>query len=298
MEPTPVPAAARITHVTYARRPRAWRYMLGALRSGRRSQPAGPLPDVRASWHGYRPSPGELAAFARLCGLPPAGERMPSLFLHAIAFRLQMVVLTHPSMPVPIWRLLQVRNQLLDLEPVARDAVLDIECRTHAQRVLPKGIEFDVHTTVTVAGRPVAQSVNTFYAKGHFGPAAEAPPPSAPSTPDTHPVASWRMKGGGGVRFGRHTGDYNGKHLWRGYARVMGFRKAFFHPLRVVAHSLGRIGLHDAAQPRRLDIWLKGPVFHDAEVQLRVGEEADATVLSVLTDGDPRPAIVARCSPI
>lgn len=72
----------------------------------------------------------------------------------------------------------------------------------------------------------------------------------------------------------------------------MGFRKAFFHPLRVVAHSLGRLGLHEAPQPRRLDIWLRGPVFRGAEVQLRMGEDAGATVLSIHADADERPAIV------
>lgn len=272
--------------------------MLGALRSGARTRPGAPLPDLRATWRGCRPGAGAAADFARVCGLAaPDGRRLPPLFLHALAFRLQMAVLTHPALPVPIWRMLQVRDQLHDLLPASAGDELELDCRTRAQRLLPKGIEIDLHTTVRRDDVLIAESLNTFYARGSFAAGPDGyddPPPAAPAPAVTQPIAAWQLPAGGGLRFGALTGDYNGVHLSDTYARVMGFRRAFFHPLRMVAQCLAHAGLQDAPLPCSLSVWLKGPVFHGSDLQLQRGVQDGATVLSLLVDEDPRPAVVVQ----
>lgn len=276
-------------------RPLAWRYMLGALHATRGLQPGQSLPEVSASWRGYRIPRRDVEAFVRLCGLEPVSGRLPPLLVHAVAFRLQMAVLTHRRVPVPIWRVLQVRNRLVDLADIAEDAPLDIDCRVQAQRVVAKGLELDLHTTIRAAGQLAAESVNTFYVRGRFaGALSDVPEPPAAGE-DT--VAAWTMPAEEGWRFGALTGDYNGIHLWNPYARLFGFRRAFFHPLRVVAQSLARAGLQGMPVPRRVEAWLRGPVFHGSEVSLRRRDEAGATVLAVLAGEDPRPAIVLRVAP-
>jgi hypothetical protein len=153
----------------------------------------------------------------------------------------------------------------------------------------------DLHTTIHAGGRLVAESRNTFYAQGRFGPAGEAlPPQPPPGSAGVH--AQWRLRGGGGRRFGALTGDYNGLHLWNGYARAMGFRAAFFHPLRMVAQVLARAGL-EGFGPWRVDAWLRGPVFHGSQVRLRVDARQAFTVLELLVGDEPRPAIVTAVRP-
>ena len=280
--------------LAFSSRPNAWRYMALALCPSPGLH-AG-VPDIQARWDGWRASARDVADFTALCGLPPAGEAMPSLLPHATAFRLQMAMLTHPSFPVPIWRVLQVRNRLRQVAPAMPQAALDFGSRIAAHRVLEKGAEFDLHTRITSGGELVAESLNSFYVRGRFAaPAPLAPPAESPAPGDTA-LAQWEMPPGGGLRFGRLTGDYNGIHLWDPYARMFGFRKAFFHPLRVVAQALA----HSAAQPPlpwQLDVWLKGPVLHGSRVELRKREEAAGTVLSLAVRHDPRPAIVMRLAP-
>ena len=75
---------------------------------------------------------------------------------------------------------------------------------------------------------------------------------------------------------------------------MMGFRGAFFHPLRVVGHSLARAGLQELGSARRVDDWMRGPVYHGAAVELRRGMTDEGTDLALFVDGDPRPALVAR----
>lgn len=275
----------------YLERPHAARYMRGTLyptwmRSGLREAAA-----PSAVWRGYQVPERDLQDFARLCGLAVNPHRLPPLLVHATAFRLQMALLAHRSAPVPIWRVLQVRNQLLDLRPVAADAALDVECRVHAYRALAKGLEIDLHTRILAAGALIAESMNTFYVRGLVGKVVDDfVQPTPPEATDS--IASWRMTSGGSWRFGALTGDYNPVHMWSPYARMMGFRGAFFHPLRVVGHCLARAALHDAGGARRLDVWMKGPVYHDAPVELRQSHSAQGTTLALLVDGDPRPAVI------
>lgn len=288
--PTPI-------QLSYRQRPSAWEYLLRAVAAGPSRRLAAPLPAVQASWTGCHLAATDIAAFSRLCGLAPVADRLPPLFLHAIAFRLQMAVVAHPGFPAPIWRVLQVRNQLLEHAPASAGAQLQFDCRPVARRVLLKGMEVDLHTLISADGQLVAQSVNTFYARGRFaaiGAAAEATPP-APMPDKPTLLARWRAPTRGGLRFARLTGDYNGLHLWDLYARTMGFRGAFLHPLHAVGQCLAQAGLQDPPYPRRFGVWLKGPVFHGAGLQLRGGSRDDAgTVLALQVDADPRPAVIVQ----
>ena len=280
-------------HIQYVSRPHAAQYMAGTFYPAWHKGAMAPIPALSASWQAYRARARDIEDFTRLCGLPEVPSRLPPLFVHATSFRLQMALLARRDAPFPIWRVLQVRNQLLDLAPVAADAALDFECRVHAHRSLPKGLEVDLHTRTLVAGTLVAESLNTFYVRGFVSPAGgNASVPAAPVA--TEVVAAWRMPAGGSWRFGALTGDYNPVHMWSPYARMMGFRSAFFHPLRVVGQGLAHSGLDDRVRPRRLDVWFKGPVYHDAAVQLCRRVTDQGTTLALLPADDPRPAVVTR----
>lgn len=287
------PGAAPV-RLDFRHTPAAWQYMLGALWPSP-GLPPGSFPTIAACWRGWRARGSDVQDFQRLCGGAGDARQVPWLLPHAVGFRLQMVVLTQPAFPVPIWRVLQVRNQLLQLGPIALDKALDFECRIHAHRILDKGLEIDLHTCVRAGDRPVCESLNTFYVRGRFGAGGVAASAAAPSAAG-EPIASWHLPAGGGWRFGGLTGDYNGIHLWDAYARVFGFRRAFFHPLRALAQGLARLPSAPLL-PHRLDAWFKGPVYQDSDVQLRARASGHGSVLALHLAGDERPAIVARWGP-
>jgi hypothetical protein len=109
-----------------------------------------------------------------LSGLPE-GDTLPLLYPHTIGFPLHMTILTQPAFPLPIWRMLQVRNRIVQHAPLARDAELDITVGIAGHRILDKGAEFDMHAVVRKGGDVAWESLNTFYARGRFG---------APTTPN------------------------------------------------------------------------------------------------------------------
>jgi acyl dehydratase len=296
-----VKTTTHAVELDFDRRPSALRYMLrGILPVARRLDLA---PPIGAHWRGHRADLRDLAAFRRITHLAPAaaGDPLPLLYPHTFGFRLAMAILTHPRFPVPIWGVLQTRNHLVQHRPIAVDAALDFETRVLPGRVVPKGAEFDLHTTVHVDGTLAWESVVTFFTRGRFGePDAPSPQTRSPTEFGSR-VAEWRMADADHVRFGRFTGDYNGIHLWDWYARRMGFPRALYHPQRVLGQCLAR--LPDLAQPDgsavprlRLDAWIKGPVPHEASVRLHVTTTtAPATsTFALFADEEARPAIVGR----
>jgi acyl dehydratase len=280
------------THLEYERRPSTAAFMLRALYPpALRKQ--GPFPPIFATWKEHRVARPQLAEFLRLTSV--GGEpALPLLYPHVFGFPLQMVILTHPTFPLPIWRVLQIRNRLLQRRPIPEDAVLDLQTRVSGQRILEKGVEVDLHTTVVFEKQPAWESLNTFYYRGRFG---EAGPPSPmASAPEVGEdvVARWRTPSGGGWRFGTLTGDFNGIHWWSRYARAFGFRGAFHHPQLVLGQSLARLPAFGPAGIQRLDAWLKGPVYHGSEISLRATPVPGGTSFAVIAEGERRPAIVGR----
>ncbi len=274
----------------FDRRPSALAYMVrGALPTARSRDLA---PAITARWSDHRPDPEQLAAFLRVTGLP-SGPALPLLYPHAFGFRLAMVVLTRPEFPVPIWGVLQIRNHLLQHRPIPLDAPLDFETRVVGSRVRDKGVELDLHTEVHIDRSVAWESVLTFYARGRFGEPTTGSPLERSPTDLGDPVAEWTMRDDGHSELGRFTGDYNGIHFWTWYARRFGFRRALYHPPRVLGECVARLPALDGDGPQRLDAWLKGPVFRGASVRLHAAPGTDATTFGLYAE-DERPSIVGR----
>ncbi|MBE7460826.1 MAG: hypothetical protein HS112_09895 [Zoogloeaceae bacterium] len=275
-------------HLDYRARPSALAFMLRAMRPSPGLRKG--VPAISARWR-HRVDAAELKRFHALSGLPE-GETLPLLYPHTIGFPLQMAILTQPAFPVPIWKVLQVRNRIVQHAPLARDAALDIAVKVAGHRILDKGAEFDLYTTVSDGKSTAWESVNTFYIRGRFGaPTADAVPEAPKVSPGE--TAEWRMPVGGGWHFGGLSGDFNGVHMFGWYARKLGFPQAFFHPPRVLGQCLARLP-HDASLPLRLDAWLKGPVFYGAPVKMRREVAADGARFALHVNEDERPAIVGH----
>lgn len=274
----------------YRARPGLLGFMAQMWRPKGRFEAAAGLPGIVATWRGQRSSPREIADYRDLSGLA-ADDELSILYPHTLSFPLLMATLSHPAFPLPIWRVLQVRNRLTQREAIAPDAVLDLTVRTGASRVLEKGIEMDLCVTAENRGRAVFDAVNTFYSRGRFGAGQAAAPPSP--VLDGEPATAWQMPAHGRLRYSRLSGDFNPLHLHDGYARRQGFARAFAHPQRAIGQCLAHLGAARHAA-MTLETWIKGPVFYGARVALRAETQAAGGAFALHVDGDARPAIVGR----
>ena len=277
----------------FDQRPSALAHHLRALLPSPGVRSAAGMPRVRARWSNHRIDTRQLAEFRHLTGLRE-DRALPLLFPHVASFPLQMAVLTHPRFPVPIWKVLQVRNRLQQHRPIASDASVDLDTVLSAQRILGKGVEFDLHTRLWEHCELVWESVNTFYVRGHFG----QPDAAAPSTGELPrgeiSTARWQAPRGLGWRFAALTGDYNGIHYWTWYARRLGFRRAFLHPQLVLGQCMARLEMRPSSGPERLDAWLRGPVYQRADVHFLAARTGHGVDFHLIPDDDHRPAIHGR----
>lgn len=250
------------------------------------------VPDIRARWLGHRVDSHDLAAFLDLTGIA-AGAGLPVLYPHVFGFPLHMAVLTHPRFPVPIWRVLQIRNHLVQHARLDPGTAFDFETRVSEHRTHERGLEIDLATTAHDArGTLVWESIVTFYVRGRFGEHGQLSPlMRSPGAPDGE-RARWRIPARAGWRFGRFTGDHNGIHHFDAYARAFGFERALVHPPLAIGTCLAR--LPAPGEACRTDVWLKGPVHYGAEVTLAVDETDEETVFALRDASDPRPRILGR----
>jgi hypothetical protein len=277
--------------IEFDERPSVATYMLRALYPGfLRESP--PFPPLRARWRASRPDLARLGQFLRLTGLK-AKRGVPILYPQVFTFPLQMVILTHPALPLPIWGVLQVRNHLLQHRAISVDSAFDAAASVVGQRTLEKGFELDIHVSVRVKDEIVWEGLTTYYYRGSFGePGPASPVATAPPGAGTE-VARWRTDLGGGFGFSAVSGDYNGIHYWSRYARLLGFRGALHHPHVLVGQCLAH--LTELAEPaQRLDLWLKGPVYYGSEVSLAAGTEGSGVTFALTPAGSGRPALSGR----
>jgi hypothetical protein len=281
--------------IVFRARPSTLAYMLRAFWPSPGLDEQGGAPSIVARWQRHRIEREHLRAFSRLTGLDPTDE-LPLLYPHVLSFPLQMTVLTHPAFPFPIWRVLQVRNDLVRRRTIPVDAVIDFETRVATARALEKGIEVDLETVVRTDGETCWEGVTTFYAVGArtrtkaIQASARAPEPAEVLWDQ------WHMPSGFGFRFARLTGDYNGIHWSSAYARRIGFSRALHHPQLVLGQCLARLPASALADGQRLRTWLKGPVYYDADVSLFASFDEAATTFSISVDADQRPAIIGKLS--
>lgn len=255
----------------------------------------GRFPQLTQQWAGCRLEPDHHARFCEATGLPT--DRVSILYPHVLGFRLQMALLTHPAFPLPIWNALQIRNQLVLHRRIEIGETFSLDTRTGEHRVLEKGVEVDVISRLARGPDCCWESVVTFFYRGRFkatGTAgAPAPDANAPTLSQTATSERLRMPDGGGWRFGKLTGDYNGIHNWSWYARRLGFRSAFLHPQR--AAGIGMAKLHGPqTDGQTLRLWIKGPVFYAANVILNVDAADDGVRFGLSLEGDSRMAIVGH----
>lgn len=277
----------------YSRAPSALAFMARAILAPRRPGLRGGLPALEATWRNHRVDDEPLDAFLDLAGLE-GHPLWPLLYPQAAGFRLPMSLLTDFLFPFPIWGALQVRNAIVQREPYARGELLDLSARVADARALERGTEIDIACIARRGGTPVWESTTSFYYRGRSGAAQPASRLTATPEADGPVVAQWTPSPGSRARFGRLTGDYNGIHLFDGYARLFGFRGAFHHPQRVLGQCLARLPGMQGSLPIRLDAWLKGPVYYGAQVALRAS--GDRSEFALFVEGDERPAILGRLS--
>ncbi|MCX5845498.1 MAG: hypothetical protein NTW12_03950 [Deltaproteobacteria bacterium] len=250
-----------------------------------------PFPKITAQWKGVTVEKKHLYKFNRLCGIHDSAQ-LPLIYPFTLIYPLLQRILAHKEAPLTIFRTLNSRIQVLQHRRIGIDEILDIRCELVRHRIREKGIEIDIASVIEAAGEPVWENIQTYYYRGKFGVADAAyEPPEFEPIPEADVVAAWGLPAGIGLCFAAVSGDGNGIHYSKMYARMFGFERDFAQPLLVLAGSVERLLNTDYDNAVSLDVVLKGQFYYERTIILKKTFIKDATRFDIYCEGNPRSCI-------
>lgn len=253
-----------------------------------------PFPNITAQWKGVTVEKKHLITFNRLCGINDSAK-LPLIYPFTLIYPLLQRILAHKEAPLTIFRTLNSRIQVLQHRRIGIDETLDIRCALVRHRIREKGLEIDIASVIEAAGEPVWENIQTYYYRGQFGAADAAyEPPEFEPIPEADLVAAWFLTAGVGLSFAAVSGDGNGIHYSKMYARIFGFERDFAQPLLVLAGSVERLLNADYDKAVSLDVSLKGPFYYERNIMLKKASIKDATRFDIYSEGNPRPCIEGK----
>ncbi|HUL31698.1 MAG TPA: hypothetical protein VLZ03_14705 [Thermodesulfobacteriota bacterium] len=130
---------------------------------------SGQVPKIRAVWKDVKIDPDHLKDFGEVCGLPSHGEFFYPLYPQTFIYPLVLRVLGHKKAPLSVFRMLNTKLQVTSHRRIGVHEPLRIISETGPLRVLPKGLELDLTSSVQANHETVWESLQTFYYRGKFG---------------------------------------------------------------------------------------------------------------------------------
>ena len=238
-----------------------------------------------------------LDRFRRLCGYEQAAF-IPFVYPLMICFHYHLGVFAHPAFPWSLRRLLGLRNHVVQHRRISEGEVLDIAVAARGMHLRPKGVEIDLETVISSEGDTLWESTHVYFLR--------ATVPDALIQPDRHALPAlgsvelednWRAPRGGGLEFGRLSGDLNPVHYFTPWAKALGFPRAFCHTQRVITDCLRRLPeatAIDEKESLNLDVAFKGPVYYGNELTLRSAIVDGGRRFNLHCGSDERPAIAGH----
>jgi hypothetical protein len=270
-------------------------------------------PIIHASRPGFVINKIHLKAFYEICDIKQF-DYLHMLYPFTLAYPYIMRVLCSREMPISMFKLLNTRNSIIMHRRIMPAELLDIDSYNSALRIVPKGLEMDIKSDVSSSGKKVWENITTYFYPGKFG--AADPSYSAfrlDPIDDAPIIKEWYLPAKDRFRFSRISGDSNGIHYVSFYARMMGFKRDFAQPIRIVAkcvsslpqnssiirgwleevvdNCFSTLPVAETAGPMRLDFYMKGPVYYASKLTLKNIQTKNGNRFNLYCSGNEKPCI-------
>jgi len=251
-------------------------------------KPGQTLPDIELNRTGVHIDQKHLSTFNKICGDQNASHISP-LYPFTIVYPYMLRILSHKTIPLSIFQSLNTRNQLVVYRQIEINDTLDIRIRLSDYRVVEKGIEIDLTSSIYKDNSLAWENVITYYYRGKYGQADDSfkQPRLAPLQNGVM-SGQFRIEAKNGFRFARLTGDTNGIHYNSLYARMLGFKGAFAQPLRVVSECLQHMPNNSSEMPVLLKLFYKGPIYYNHMLTLMHVSQEKSSRFDLYSEDDNR----------
>ena len=223
------------------------------------------IPDLELRLAGVVAEPGEVAAYAKVCGFP-LRDSLPPTYPHVLAFPLHMAVMADGGFPFGAVGLVHIENRIVQHRRIGIGEALDLAVRPAALQPHPKGRTFSLVTEARVGEELVWSSESTMLRRGKGDESARQVPDFESLPADAPASAEWKLTGDLGRRYGAVSGDRNPIHMHSLTAKPLGFPGAIAHGMWTKARALAALDsrLSDGFE---VDVRFRKPILLPGRVE-------------------------------
>ena len=246
---------------------------------------------VNTLFQGMKIDKKHLAAFAEVCEVPPS-ETLSLLYPLTLIYPFNIRLISSEKVPLVMFKMLNIHTTLISFRKIQSDDLLDIECTLSDCRILEKGIEVDIRSTIIANESLAWECTNTFYFRGQFKDSVGNPHNyyhEKIENPDES--FEWLLPNRNGVRFAHISGDSNPLHYNKLYAQVMGFERDFAQPFLVCEKMMSLMGKKTEDRPVKVDLFYKGQVYYGKKQLIKSTNTTMSTTFELFCEGNDRPSI-------
>lgn len=256
--------------------------------------PGAGIPAIRAKRSAFHIDERHMRDFYDICNINPS-PYLHIMYPFALVYPYIMIVLCTRGMPLSMFRILNTRNSITMYRAIKPDEAVRIDCYNSGIRVIPRGLEIDIISEIGIDRERVWEAVATYFYPGNFGQGETVyEPPRLEPVSDAPIVQEWFLPAKDRLRFARISGDTNGIHYGSFYARMLGYRRDFAQPIRVVAQCVSSLPPLHRGRPVKLDFFLKGPVYYKSTLVLKSCPMGDYHRFDLYCRGNDKPCICGR----
>lgn len=250
------------------------------------------IPAISVSVEGMKIDKAHLSGFNEICDVTDRDE-ISLIYPITLVFPFFQKILSMKQAPLSMFNTLGKHLKISRYRQIGVDESLDIVCEISDLHLVPKGLELVLNAVIKAAGEVVWTATETFFYRGDFGdPDTNVENIAFEPIPHAKVIAKWFLPGGNGFRFARISGDGNGIHYSKLYARLFGFKRDFAQPFLILGSAIRHvIDNDDRNVPISLSVAIKGQFYYEKDVVIKGAQMHGANRFDIYSQGNERPCM-------
>lgn len=249
------------------------------------------IPLITVKLDGMEINRTHLSRFNKICNIINRDE-ISLIYPITLVFPFFQRILSLKQAPLSMFSVLGKRLKILQYRLIGLNETLDNFCEISCIRIVSKGMEIDLSAVIKVAGETVWTATETFFYRGNFGETeTNAEETFFEAIPEAKEIAMWFLPGGNGFRFARISGDGNGIHYSKFYARLFGFERDFAQPFLILGNTINHLMNTENRNAFSLDVAFKGQFYYERNVTIRGVKTNGRNRFDIYSEGNNRPCI-------
>ncbi len=277
--------------VEYSGRPSSLKTIWMGMHKGNVRFNKNKVKPISMHWPDMTINKKHLKAYSDVCDISYS-ETPSLLYPLALIYPFNIRLISLENVPLVMFKMLNTHTTITSYRKICINEKHDLKCLLGDFRILEKGLEVDIQSSISSSGSVAWECTNTFYFRGKFSDSVENQQKYYhEKIKSPYNSFEWRLPDKNGLKFARISGDSNPLHYSRVYSKLMGFERDFAQPFLVSEKVIGLIDKKAENRPVRIDLFYKGQVYYGKMQTIKSIDTGMATSFEVFCEGNERPSI-------